>query len=88
MNPHAQTALNVAKGVGKYTLLVFAWFVQYTMYVPFVAFPLWLLRVGGKLALIILALSVVGLPIVIVWLLLRGRPEPKQRRNPLRPWGI
>lgn len=88
MNSTATKALAVTGQVLKYTMLTFAWLVQYCFYIPFIGLPFALLRKGGKAAMVILACTFIGLPIVILYLLLRNRPEPKEHRSMWKPWGI
>lgn len=81
-------AIRITLTVLKWFGLVCAWTVQYGAWIWFVSIPLWLLRKGGKIVLILLVLSVVGWPVVIVYLIMRGSPEPRHHRSMWRPWFI
>lgn len=85
---NAQTVGATLAAVAKWTGLSLLWVVQYVLYIPFVGFPLWLLRVGGKVVIILLACSIIGWPILLIWLVFFRNQPAKERRSMWTPWGL
>lgn len=75
------TVTRVLRWIG----LSLLWLLQYGIYVPLVAVPLRLLRAGSRLTLTILLVSVIGWPVLILWVVVSRRPRRK-RRPLLQPW--
>ena len=84
---NATKAISITLSVLKWFGLVMLWCVQYTMYVPFIGAPLALLRVGGKVVLVLLCCTVIGILPVVIYLALRNN-TPKERRSMWKPWGL